>query len=162
MIKARYIKSFLITILTIISLLSFTACTNSNLYSGNTYTGYEAKTGMEVQYGTITHARDVNIQADNTGFGGVVGAAIGGVLGGDASDSSVGSAIGSIVGGAIGGIVGNKAEDQVNQVDSIEYEVKLDSGTSIIIVQKADTIYQINQRVRVIGSGQRASIAPIQ
>lgn len=155
-----FLQKIIILLAITFTAFAVTGCANSDLYSGNTYTGYEAKTGMQVQYGTVTHAREVNIQADSTGFGGAAGAAIGGVLGGDASDSSLGSTLGSIVGGVVGGIVGNKAEDKANKIASIEYEVKLDSGTSMIVVQKADTIYQVGQKVRVVGSGQRASLAP--
>lgn len=145
------------------SLFSFglAGCTNTDTYSGDTYSGSQIKTGMEVRYGTITNLRTVNIQAPNSGLGGLAGGAIGGIGAEGTTDSRTESRIFGVIGGLIGSIVGNKVEQKVNKVKSSEIQVKLEEGKTIVVVQKESAVpFVMGQRVRVIGDGQSLSVAP--
>ncbi|WP_299257073.1 glycine zipper 2TM domain-containing protein [uncultured Kushneria sp.] len=142
--------------------LTLGGCANSDIYSGNTYTGNQAKTARNVTYGTVTGVRPVTIQAGNendSGLGGIGGAVLGGLLGNQFGGGS-GRVLTTAVGGIGGAIAGSKVEDRANQVSAYEIQVRTDSGQDMVVVQKADTPYQPGQRVRLIGSGNSMSIAP--
>ncbi|WP_106478627.1 outer membrane lipoprotein [Phytohalomonas tamaricis] len=145
-----------------LGLLTLGGCANSDIYSGNTYTGDQAKTARSVSYGTVTGVRPVTIQAGNandTGLGSIGGAVIGGLLGNQFGGGS--GRVLTTAAGALGGTVaGTKIEQNANQVDAYEIQVQRDDGQNVVVVQKADTPYQVGQRVRLIGSGNDLSVAP--
>lgn len=137
-------------------------CTNTNTMAGNVYTQSQVKSGMEVQYGTIRNIRLVTAQARDSGLGGIAGAALGGIGGSGVTDADTESELFGVLGGVVGSIVGKKIEDTVNQVKVLEIEVKLDSGKTYAVVQKAEkTQFKAGQKVRVIGTGRSMRIAPI-
>lgn len=145
-----------------ISVLTLAGCANTAPYSGNVYSGNQAKSAQTVTFGTITALRQVQIQADSRaggllGSGG--GAVIGGILG-----NQVGGGTGrqlATVAGAIGGaVVGTKAEEATNRITAWEMEIRQDNGRNVVVVQKADQNFQVGQRVRLIGSGSSVSVAP--
>ncbi len=145
-----------------LGLLTLGGCANSDLYSGDTYRGSQAKTGQSVTYGTIEALRPVNIQADGPSqgvLGGLGGAVMGGLLGNQIGGGS-GRTIATAAGAIGGSIAGKKVEDSASRVNAVEMEVRRDSGGSVIVVQKADRNWQIGQRVRLIGSGSNMSVAP--
>ncbi|WP_158774619.1 glycine zipper 2TM domain-containing protein [Cobetia sp. L2A1] len=145
-----------------IGMLTLGGCANSDIYSGNVYTGDQAKRAQSVTYGTITSLRPVQIQATDEGssvLGGIGGAVFGGLLGSQIGGGS-GRAIATAA-GAIGGSVAGKAiADNVDRVDAYEIEVRRDAGDSLIVVQKADTAFTVGQRVRLVGYGANLSVAP--
>lgn len=145
-----------------ISALTLGGCANTSPYSGNVYTGNQAKTAQNVTTGTITALRQVQIQADSRA-GGLVGTVGGGAIGGILG-SSIGGGSGrriATVAGAIGGAAaGSAAEERLNRVSAWEIEVRKQDGQTIIVVQKADQPFQVGQRVRIVGSGRNASVVP--
>ncbi|MFC0266984.1 glycine zipper 2TM domain-containing protein [Kushneria aurantia] len=146
-----------------LGVLTLGGCANSDLYSGNTYTGSQAKTARNVTYATVTSVRPVTIQAGNendTGLGGIGGAVLGGLLGNQLGGGS-GRVLTTAVGGIGGAVAGSAVENRANQVGAYEIQVRTDSGQDIVVVQKADTNYQPGQRVRLIGSGNSMSVAPM-
>lgn len=143
-------------------LLTLGGCANTDTYSGDVYSGNQAKTGQSVTYGTIVSVRPVQIQAgdQNSGvLGGLGGAVIGGLLGNQIGGGS-GRTIATAAGAIGGSVAGKKIEDNVNQVDAWELEIRRDSGDNVIVVQKADRNWQAGQRVRLVGSGSTMSVAP--
>ena len=132
--------------LTLVGVLGLAGCANTDLYSGDVYSGSAAKQSQSVTYGTVVSVRPVTIQAgdENPNLIGTVG---GGVLGGIAGSTiggGTGRSLATAAGAIAGAMVGSRAEDKLNQV----------------VVQKADRTWQSGQRVRLVGSGSNMSVAP--
>ncbi|MCM2972832.1 MULTISPECIES: glycine zipper 2TM domain-containing protein [Larsenimonas] len=146
----------------VISLAALGGCANSDIYSGDVYSGQDAKTARYVHYGTVSQVRPVKIQAGNqndSGFGGIGGALLGGVLGSQFGGGS-GRLLTSAVGAVGGAVAGSKIEQSANQVNAYEIQIQQDNGEQVVVVQKADHPYSVGQRVRLIGSGNDLSVAP--
>ncbi|MGC3873997.1 glycine zipper 2TM domain-containing protein [Halomonas sp. GXIMD04776] len=145
-----------------LGILTLGGCANSDIYSGDTYRGSQAKTGQTVTYGTIQALRPVSIQADdqNSGvLGGLGGAVMGGLLGNQIGGGS-GRTIATAAGAIGGSVAGKKIEDSANRVNAVEMEIRRETGDTVIVVQKADRDWQVGQRVRLIGNGANMSVAP--
>lgn len=145
-----------------LSALTLAGCANTSPYSGNVYSGNQAKSAQTVSFGTITALRQVQIQADSRaggllGSGG--GAVIGGLLGNQVGGGS-GRQLATVAGALGGAVAGTKVEESTNRVSAWEMEIRQDNGQNVIVVQKADQNYQVGQRVRLIGSGSSVSVAP--
>lgn len=145
-----------------VSALTLAGCANTSPYSGNVYTGDQAKTAQSVTLGTISALRPVQIQADSRA-GGLLGTGGGAVIGGLLGDQ-VGGGSGrrlATAAGAIGGAVaGSAIEERANLINALEIEVRQDNGQDVVIVQKDDQNLQVGQRVRILGSGRSASVVP--
>ncbi|ALM51874.1 glycine zipper 2TM domain-containing protein [Halomonas huangheensis] len=143
-----------------LSVLTLAGCANTSQYSGNVYSGQGAQTAQSVELGTISALRQVQIQGESSGIlGSGGGAVLGGLLGhqvGGGSGKDIATAVGAI-GGAV---AGSKAEQAANRTAAWEMEIRKDSGQTVVVVQKADQAFQVGQRVRLIGSGSRLSVAP--
>ena len=136
-----------------LSILTLAGCANTSGYSGDVYSGNQAKTSQSVTYGTIVAVRPVQIQAESRA-GGLLGSGGGAVIGGLLGNQAT-------VAGALGGAVaGTAAEDATNRVNALEMEIRRDDGTDVVVVQRADRQFQAGQRVRLIGSGANVSVAP--
>ncbi|HCH51511.1 MAG TPA: hypothetical protein DEV59_12610 [Proteus sp.] len=152
-------KHLLIGLFTVTALAG---CVNTNSLSGDTYSASQAKQAQSVTYGTIVSVRSVNIQAgsDENLLGAVGGAVLGGLLGntiGGGSGRNLATAAGAIA----GGMAGQQAQGALNTTKGIQLEVRLDSGKTVAVVQKADnTVYRQGQRVAVIGSGNNLTVSP--
>ncbi|TEA27275.1 glycine zipper 2TM domain-containing protein [Candidatus Schmidhempelia bombi] len=145
----------------------FSGCTNSDVYSGDVYTGNQAKQAQFVNYGTITAVRAVKIQtnADSDGstsgfLGSVGGAVLGGLLGntiGGGSGRHLATAAGAIAGMA----AGSKLEDGLSQTNALEIQVRQENGSNIVVVQKASpNQFHVGQAVRIITDGNKIIVAP--
>ncbi|HSP59002.1 MAG TPA: glycine zipper 2TM domain-containing protein [Halomonas sp.] len=145
-----------------LSALTLAGCANTSPYSGNVYSGNQAKSAQTVSFGTISALRQVQIQADSRaggllGSGG--GAVIGGLLGNQVGGGS-GRQLATVAGALGGAVAGTRVEESTNRVDAWEMEIRQDNGQNVVVVQKADQNYQVGQRVRLIGSGSSVSVAP--
>jgi len=145
-----------------ISLFTLAGCTNTSPYSGDVYSGNQAKASQNVTYGTLVAVRPVQIQAESrTGglLGGGTGALIGGVLGNQIGGGS-GRKIATAAGAIGGAMAGTAVEDRSNLINAVELEVRTDAGRDIVVVQRADRQFQAGDKVRLIGSGSNVSVAP--
>lgn len=143
-----------------IGLLSIAGCANTSQYSGNVYSGQGAQTAQTVETGTIAAIRQVQIQGESSGIlGGGGGAVLGGLLGNQVGGGS-GRTIATAIGAIGGAVAGSKVEDVANRTAALEMEIRKDTGETVVIVQKADQPFQVGQRVRLISSGSRVSVAP--
>lgn len=136
---------------TILLSLGLAGCANQDIYSGNVYSGTQAKEARSISYGTIVSSRPVKIQANNQGIIGTVG---GGALGGIAGSSiggGTGKAIATTIGAIAGAVIGSKVEERVSQVDALELVIKKDDGQEIVVVQKYDQTLTPGRRVRIVG-----------
>ncbi|MCA1773516.1 MAG: hypothetical protein LC677_13290 [Halomonas sp.] len=145
-----------------LSVLALAGCANTAGYSGDVYSGNQAKTSQNVRIGTIAAVRPVQIQADSrTGglLGGGGGAIIGGLLGNQVGGGS-GRQLATVAGALGGSIAGTAAEDRANRINALEMEIRMEDGSDVVVVQRADRDFQPGQRVRLIGNGANASVAP--
>ncbi len=137
----------LFTVLTC-SVLALTGCETSRQGS-KTYTRGQAQQQMNIYTGTLLNVAAVTIEPEQTGGGSAVGGVAGGIAG-----STIGSGRGSTLaalGGALAGAaVGAKAEQNMRTVAGHELEVELDDGRIVLIVQEADDVFHVGDRVRVV------------
>jgi outer membrane lipoprotein SlyB len=96
----------------------------------------QALTASEVQYGTVTGSRNVELRNMGQGdevlgalAGGVAGAAIGQQVGG-----GTGKVIATGVGATAGAAAGQAAGRAVGRAQSIEWFVRLESGQNISVI----------------------------
>ncbi|AAU37933.1 MULTISPECIES: glycine zipper 2TM domain-containing protein [Basfia] len=131
--------------------LGLTGCANTDVYSGDVYTGAQSKEARSISYGTIVSARPVKIQANNQGVIGTVGGGVLGGITGSTIGGGSGRAVASAVGAIAGAVAGSKIEEKVSQVDALELVIKKDDGKEIVVVQKADASLKAGARVRIVG-----------
>lgn len=137
-------------------------CLNTSSLSGDTYTASQAKQAQNVTYGTIVSVRAVNIQAgsDENVLGAIGGAVLGGLLG-NTIGGGTGRNLATAAGAIAGGMAGQQAQGALNTTKGVQLEVRLDSGKTVVVVQKADnTAYRQGQRVAVIGNGNNLTVSP--
>ena len=137
-------------------------CVNTSSLSGDTYTASQAKQAQNVTYGTIVSVRAVNIQAgsDENVLGAIGGAVLGGLLC-NTIGGGTGRNLATAAGAIAGGMAGQQAQGALNTTKGVQLEVRLDSGKTVVIVQKADnTAYRQGQRVAVIGNGNNLTVSP--
>ncbi|MDC9767340.1 glycine zipper 2TM domain-containing protein [Proteus mirabilis] len=137
-------------------------CVNTSSLSGDTYTASQAKQAQNVTYGTIVSVRAVNIQAgsDENVLGAIGGAVLGGLLG-NTIGGGTGRNLATAAGAIAGGMAGQQAQGALNTAKGVQLEVRLDSGRTVVVVQKADnTAYRQGQRVAVIGNGNNLTVSP--
>ena len=132
-------------------LLLLSACASSR--SGQVYTRDQARTSHSVQYGTVVQVTPVQIEGTQTGAGALGGAALGGIAGSTIGGGR-GSALTAVAGGIAGALGGAALEKGVTNKDGLEITVRLDTGEMLAVVQEADEVYRIGDRVRVLKDNQ--------
>lgn len=113
------------------------------------YARSEARVVQTVAYGTIESVRPVRLAEDRPIVGTVAGAAIGGLLGNSIGHGG-GRAAATVIGAVGGGIAGNAIERNVSGEDGQEIVIRLDSGSTIAVVQPGIQGFERGQRVRVL------------
>lgn len=138
----------------VITFLAVTAvmagCASSN--SGDVYSRNQARTIQTVQMGTVQAVRNVRIEGTKSSVGTVGGGVAGGVLGSTIGGGK-GSVLAAVGGAALGAVGGAVAEEKLTKKAGLEITVKLDSGPTIAVVQEADVMYSVGERVRVLTGG---------
>lgn len=153
--------------LSVASALALSGCATT--YAGDPYYSstsarqYDRRDvgAQSASYGVVESVRPVALQRHTgPGAGAVVGAIVGGVVG-----SQVGSGSGrdlATVGGAVaGGAIGHQVQKNRNYEHGLEIVVRLNNGARLAVVQNQDYSFRPGDRVQVIGSGDRARVAPI-
>lgn len=120
-------------------------------YDPNVYNGSQANMIGGYQPGVVTNVREVDIQDDPKGFGAVGGALIGGLLGSQVGGGS-GQYIGAAVGTVGGSVIGNSVENSARRVDSQEITVKMDNGSTVVLVQEDTQKIQSGERVKLMSN----------
>jgi len=127
----------------------------------NTYRPSDAGRIQTSNSGTVIDVRLVQIEGNRSGMGTAAGAG-GGALGGAAlarsGSNSVGkSAIGIIGGALIGGLIGTLAEEGLTRQEGYEYQVRMDDGRVITLVQGGELI-NVGTAVWVTQGGDQSRI----
>lgn len=135
--------------------MTLTGCAST---SGTSYTRGEARETQTVQRGVIRGIQEVTIEEDASGAGLALGGILGGVLG-----STMGGGRGRILttagGAAVGAALGSLGEKGLRTERAYEFEIQLDNGQTISVVQAIDGVFNVGDRVRVLRSqGNRARV----
>lgn len=127
--------------------LSLVGCAQN--LSPNSYYGHEVNASSTVKKGVIVSRRAVNVN-NNTGVGGLAGAATGAAAGSMIGGNPAVNIIGAIGGAVVGGLAGNAIDSGVNRHQGIEYIIKLNDGNMVSVVQVQQGIFNVHQRVMVL------------
>ena len=139
----------------LISTLIIYGCASSK--SGQVYTRDQTRQAHRVEGGAVAEVRTVKIEGTKSAIGSFGGAALGGI-GGSMLGGGRGSAVFAVLGAIGGGLAGAAAEEALTRQDGLEITVKLDSGSTIAVVQKADVMFKAGDRVRVLSSSNTTRV----
>jgi outer membrane lipoprotein SlyB len=117
--------------------------------SGEVYSRNQARSAMTVKLGTVEFVKQVKVEGTQSGVGAVAGGIAGGV-GGNMIGGGKGRTLATLGGAAAGALVGNVAEEKITKYDGLEITVRLDSGAVTAVVQEADVMFYVGDRVRVL------------
>jgi outer membrane lipoprotein SlyB len=131
----------------------------------NTYTPSDVGKVQSSSRGVVTDVKFVQIEGNRSGMGTAAGAG-GGALGGAAiarsGSNSVGkSAVGIIGGALIGGLIGTLAEEGLTRQEGYEYQVQMDDGRFITLVQGGELI-NVGTYVWVTQGGNQSRITRVR
>jgi len=124
-----------------------TGCASSN--SGEVYSRDQVRRTQTVQIGTVQGVKNVRIEGTKSSIGTVAGAVAGGVAG-STIGAGAGRTLAALGGAALGAVGGTVAEEQLTKKAGLEITVKLDSGSVLAVVQEADIMFSVGERVRVL------------
>ena len=137
-------------------LLPLSACAPT--HTNSTYSAYEIGQPAQVAYGVIVSMRPVVVQAQNSGIGGLGGAAVGATAGSFIGNNDVrANILGAIVGGIAGAVAGNAIESSVGQDQAVEFIIREDNGNTVSVVQTNGQDFRVGDRV-VLTLGARTHI----
>lgn len=111
------------------------------------YASSEARVIQTVAYGTVESVRPVRLSEDEPIEGIFAGAAIGGLLGESIGNGGVGAVL---LGTVAGGFAGNAVQRDLSDQDGQEIVIRLDSGSTIAVVERGRQAFEPGQRVRVL------------
>jgi outer membrane lipoprotein SlyB len=151
-------KLLIVSMIILISISGFSCAKNIN---PNTYRPSDAGRVQSSNSGTVIDVRVVQIEGNRSGLGTAAGAGAGG-LGGAAlarsGSNSIGkSAIGIIGGALVGGLIGTLAEEGLTRQEGYEYQVRMDDGRVITLVQGGELI-NVGTAVWVTQGGEQSRI----
>jgi outer membrane lipoprotein SlyB len=113
---------------------------------------------QNVQTGTVSYVREVNIEGSKTNLGMYGGGLIGGAAasGGRGVSGAVVQATGAVV-GAVGG---QAVEEAITRKRAQEITVRMDDGRMVVITQEVSGgLYRDGDRVRILDGGHSARVA---
>ncbi|EIJ44076.1 outer membrane lipoprotein [Beggiatoa alba B18LD] len=142
-------------LLILLTTFTLSACATSR--SGSVYTREQARQVQQVEYGTVLAVRSILIEGTKTPIGSVGGAAIGAIAG-SAVGGGRGSDIAAVAGGIGGWLLGSAAEEGLTRQDGLEITVRLDSGRTVAVVQSADEIFNIGDKVRLVSGDEESRV----
>lgn len=144
-----HIRTHVIRIGLLIALLALVAYGCAPGYSADTYRRSQAGQSLSVYYGTVLRVDQVGIEGTRSGVGTVGGGVAGGVAG-STIGSGTGSRIAAVAGALAGAAAGAAVEEGITRKQGLEIEVELDSGELVVVVQEADQMFRVGDRVRLI------------
>ena len=152
-------KKLLVISVVVLMLLSGFGCAKN--INPSTYRPSDAGKVQSSSSGTVIDVRFVQIEGNRSGMGTAAGAGAGG-LGGAAlarsGSNSVGKSAVGIIGGAIvGGLIGTLAEEGLTRQEGYEYQVRMDDGRVITLVQGGELI-NVGTAVWVTQGGDQSRI----
>lgn len=125
-------------------------CQSSN--SGVVFGHDEALHAQSVMEGTVVDVRAGKIEGEQSPIGAIAGGVAGGVIG-NLFGGGKGNDVAKVAGALGGAAAGAAIEKNITEKNGLQITVKLDNGQTVVIVQEADVMFSVNQRVRVISRG---------
>ncbi len=147
----------------ILGVCALSGCANTGMYSGNVFSGEDAKMEQNISYGTIVSVRPVKIQGgqqQGPSLGGIGGAVIGGLIGSEVG-GGVGRDIASAAGALAGSVVGSDVGNRLDQTEGLEMVIRKDNGQEVVVVQQAAPGFVPGARVQLVGNGGQATVSLI-
>lgn len=146
----------------VMGMLALSGCANTDMYSGDVFSGQDAKMVQNISYGTIISVRPVKIQGgqQGPGLGAIGGAVIGGLLGSEIG-GGVGRDLATTAGALAGGVIGNNVGNLANQTNGLEMVIRKNDGQQVVVVQQAAPGFVPGARVQLVGNGGQATVSLI-
>ncbi len=135
----------------IIFLILFFVVGCASSRSGKVYSRDEARRPLNVYYGTVLEVHEAQIEGTKTAAGPIAGAAAGGVIGSTIGGGS-GKNVATVLGALAGSMAGAAAEEGLTRKDAMEITVEMDDGRIIVVVQEADDVFNVGDRIRIVKS----------
>lgn len=134
----------------------------ANVNDGNVYGSRQIGSVQTVKFGTITSLRPITLSESDKEL--PVGAAAGAVLGGVAGyaiGGGNGQKIAAVGGAILGGLLGNAVQGVAGEEQGWEIGVRTDNGQDLAVIQGATEQIGVGTRVRLVESGGRVKVSPI-
>jgi outer membrane lipoprotein SlyB len=113
---------------------------------------------QNVEIGTITGVRQVNIEGEKTNLGTFGGGIVGGAAA--SGGSGVSGALIRAGGSVVGAIAGQAVEEGVTRKNAQEITIQLDNGRTVVVTQEIQGgLFQDGDRVRILNGGGSARVA---
>lgn len=147
-------------VLSLLTCLYLTGCADG--LSGDTYSRDDARKPMDVSYGTVINVRPVKIEGDRDFLGQGGGAIIGGMAGNTMGGGS-GRGLATAIGAVAGAVAGSAAQESMTRAQGAELTVRLDSGSTMAVVQEVQALNEFvnGQRVRLTAGNGKTRVAPL-
>jgi len=114
-----------------------------------------------VQEAIIVSVRNVTVEGEQSGAGGVAGGVVGGIAGSSVGGSREGAIVG-VLAAVAGAVIGNAVERGATREDALELMVQLRSGERRVIVQaKGKDTFQAGDKVFITTTGGRVRVTRI-
>lgn len=140
-------------IIAIAAAILLTACASGK--SGDVYTRDQVRQVQTYRVGTIEGIHPVRIEGTKTPIGSTAGAIVGEVAGSTVGGGK-GSTVAAILGAVAGGVAGAAVEEGLTRQDGLEFDIRLEDGSHISVVQATQSVNQetfaVGDRVRVLES----------
>lgn len=130
--------------------------------SGDVYSRDEARTPLDVSYGTVQAVRPVVLEGERDFLGKGGGAVIGGMAGNTVGSGS-GRGLATAVGAVAGAVVGGMTQEKMTRAQGVEITVQLDNGSTMAVVQEVQHINEFvaGQRIRLTAGHGKTRVAPL-
>ncbi|MGL4601264.1 MAG: glycine zipper 2TM domain-containing protein [Plesiomonas sp.] len=145
----------------ILGVCVLSGCANTDMYSGDVFSGQDTRMVQNISYGTVVSVRPVRIQGgqqQGPSLGGIGGAVIGGLIGSEIG-GGVGRDIASAAGAIAGSVVGQNVGNRLNQTEGLEMVIRKDNGQQVVIVQQAAPGFVPGARVQLVGNAGQATVS---
>lgn len=121
----------------------------------------QANVMQNVELGTVTSVREVNIEGQKSHLGLLGGGAVGAAATRPgAGNSNVGTALGQAAGTVVGAVAGQAVEEVATRANGQEIIIRLDDGRTVVVSQNVDGgLFRDGDRVRVLHGGGGARVA---
>ena len=111
----------------------------------------------DVRLGVVEEVRRVPLPATGGFVGTFGGATVGGIAGGSVG-SGRGSQAASVVGAIAGSVAGRALEGAATATEGLEISVRLDSGSTLLVLQPDGETFKPGERVRVLSGAKGARV----
>jgi outer membrane lipoprotein SlyB len=120
--------------------------------SRRTVPASQANVMQNVDLGTVTAVREVNIEGRRTNLGTFGGAIVGGAAA--SGGRGVSGALVQAGASVAGAVAGEAVEEAATRKYAQEITIRMDDGRSVVVVQEASTgLFRDGDRVRVLNGG---------